>query len=117
MKFKLSDKIKECNRCKEYPQVIIHIKEFIRLDWQLTNHFLWDLFRKWEIDEDVIEKEITKLSDKKDKLSGFSDVLKGCGEPFAMYDEDNPVFCGDFADKLYLCSKCSDEVKGRKNKL
>jgi len=46
------------------------VKEFIKRDWVLTNHFLWDLFRKWEVDEDVIEEEITKLYNKKTKIAG-----------------------------------------------
>ncbi len=63
--FKLNEKIGEF-----YTIPVKHVKEFIRRDWTLTNHFLWDLFRKWKINEDVIEEEITKLSEKKDKLSG-----------------------------------------------
>ena len=46
------------------------VKEFIKRDWFLTCYFLWDLFRKWEISEDVVEKQIAKLSKKKDKLAG-----------------------------------------------
>lgn len=72
----LSDKI-----LKDYDGEYIHInterflivkavKEFINEDWILTNHFLYDLFRAWDIDEEIIEELITKLFNKKKKLAG-----------------------------------------------
>lgn len=39
MEFNLSDKIEECSRCKEYPQITEHIKQFIKLLKTWTNRW------------------------------------------------------------------------------
>ena len=51
------------------------VKEFIKRDWDITNYFLWDLLRNnFNVSIEWIEKMITELKIKKDKLAG--DKLK-----------------------------------------
>lgn len=46
------------------------VKEFIKIDWVLTNHFITDVLRDCNIDEDYIYNKIKKLYIMKQEIIG-----------------------------------------------
>ena len=51
--------------------LIKDVKEFIKKDWVLTCHFIWDLLRKLtDLEDGQIELHVNKLYEKKKKEAG-----------------------------------------------
>jgi len=73
--FNLSERIKECSECREYPQVTEHVKEFIKR-LNKKSFLLSSIKSKRDFDDREMDYLLIKVNDL-DKLAG--DELNGKG--------------------------------------